>query len=58
LHVNFYKTLNPGGDFVDKLNIQNVPEPFRQFLGLNQKGSESKFSEDLLFLAAILMLCD
>lgn len=59
----------------NKLNIDSVPQPFREFLGsTNEKDKEqdmsamgmetegrdnqSKDMQDLLFLAAILMLCD
>ena len=67
------------------MNINNIPEPFREFLGTNQRASEKADQkeqgvsaasvkmdtdpelgseknrgdmQDLLFLAAILLLCD
>ncbi|MCL2397476.1 MAG: hypothetical protein FWC93_05355 [Defluviitaleaceae bacterium] len=60
---------------MDKFDINNIPEPFRGFLGNNarkktdpsqqsisaqggQVGARSKDIQDLMFLAAILMLCD
>ena len=65
---------------MDKLSINSVPEPFREFLsqpksqeisamglGMNTAGgtedaaksiASNNDMQDLLFLAAILMLCD
>ena len=67
---------------MDKLNINSIPEPFKEFLckehgaytkeGSSHEGREihamgavenkaadrNKEMQDLLFLAAILMLCD
>ena len=61
------------GDNMDKISINSVPEPFRSFLdstysqeisatSLGGKGNAATNDggdmQDLLFLAAILMLCD
>ncbi|MCL2753989.1 MAG: hypothetical protein FWE44_07575 [Defluviitaleaceae bacterium] len=46
------------------INIQEIPEPFSSFLSQNTSAQEAtanardNSSSDLLFLAAILMLCD
>jgi len=78
--VNINENVNAGGDCMEKLSINSVPEPFREFLkpsktqeisamGLGMDTDSSRESttnsgtggndmQDLLFLAAILMLCD
>jgi len=53
---------------VEKINIDSVPPPFREFLGdepqqisatsVERANNRTNDMSDLLFLAAILMMCD